>query len=155
MAPNTTRAPARHDTSIPSLTAGLALVQAEGGGLLDLFLIPPEEGPSLIAAAALGSVTATRVLRAITDTASRIRQSARKTEPTLCLCCPRAVRRLNGVTFGLASPAADRATGAIGFVVCQQCSGKPDLNAGVQTALRRIWPDLRPIAVTHREGGHA
>lgn len=155
MAPHTIGASPRHDTSISDLNDGIALVQAESGGLLDLFLIPPEEGPGLVAAAALGSATATRVLRAIVDTASRIRQSARKTEPVLCMTCPRCVRRLDGVTFGLASPAANNATGAIGFVVCHRCSGKSDLNVDVQTALRRIWPDLRPITVTHGEGGHA
>jgi heterodisulfide reductase subunit A-like polyferredoxin len=142
-------------TTLDTLNHGIAQVHAEGGGLLDVFLIPPCDGPELVAAALLGSASAARVLSVITDTAETIRRSARKTGPTLCLCCPRCVRRLDGVTFGFASPASDSATGAIGFAICERCSIKPDLDANVQGALRRIWPDLRPITVTHSDGGRA
>jgi hypothetical protein len=135
---------------------GVQAVNDEAAGLLDVNIIDAVSGAELLANAALGDREAAALLLAVTQAAARIKQAPRR-KPALCICCPRAVKRLSSATvFGVAVPATANPSGAIGFVFCDRCAGDRDtLAAKAAEGLRRIWPDLRPVAVTHPEGGRA
>jgi hypothetical protein len=104
-----------------------------------------------------GDPESIRLLRAILDTAQWIKSAPRK-RPVLCICCPQPVRQISRTTaFGVVSPATPRPTDALAFAFCDACGGHPggDVMEKARSGLRRIWPDLRPIAVTHEAGGRA
>ncbi len=144
------------DPCLEKLREGIERVHVQsGGGLFRLYLFNQAETADLIVASCPGIDHASKLLCVIANTADRIRRSARRRTPVLCMCCPRCVRRLDGVRIGILTAAADNAVDALGFAICQQCSAKADLDEKVIGALRGIWPDLRPIAITHRVRGHA
>jgi hypothetical protein len=135
---------------------GIQAVNDEASGVLDISIIDALAGAELLTNAVLGDREAASLLLAITQAAARIKQAPRRS-PSLCICCPRAVKRLSSATvFGVAVPATANPGSAIGFVFCDRCAGDRDtLAAKAAEGLRRIWPDLRPVAITHPEGGRA
>ncbi len=138
------------------LGSGIRAVSAESGGAINVTIVTPETGRELIAWAALGNSEAATLLRAVVGSAAWIKRAPRD-KPTLCMCCPRPIRRVTGATvFGVAAPANDRPVQAIGFAFCDRCGERPSELLGKAAAgLRRIWPDLREIAITHQSGGRA
>ena len=135
---------------------GVQSVNDESGGLLDVSIVDARSGIELIAEAVLGDREAAGLLQAVRQAAQRVRQAPRR-KPTLCICCPRAVKRIGPETvFGIATPATPNPTGAIGFVFCAKCAAdRGTLVAKAAEGLKRIWPGLRCVQVTHGEGGHA
>jgi hypothetical protein len=96
------------------------------------------------------------LLLAVRQAATRIKQAPQR-KPTLCICCPRSIKRLSATTvFGVASAGIANPTAAIGFVFCERCAAdRATLAARAAEGLRRIWPDLRPVTITHPTGGRA
>jgi hypothetical protein len=135
---------------------GIQTVNDEAAGLLDVSIIDAVCGAELVADAMLGSPEAAALLLAVAQAAARIKKAPRQS-PALCICCPRPVKRVCATTvFGVATPAVANPGSAIGFVFCDRCAGNRDtLVARAADGLGRIWPDLRPVAVTHPEGGRA
>jgi hypothetical protein len=156
MAPNTTGASARHQNNDREWREGIQRIHDEASGLLDINLIDADAGLEMILDAALGNIEAATLMRAVWQAAARIKEAPRRT-PTLCLCCPRAIKRLTpGTVFGVARPSTAKPSNALAFAFCDRCSAdRGTLAAKAATGLRRIWPDLRPITVTHGEAGHA
>jgi hypothetical protein len=135
---------------------GIQAVNDQAAGLLDVDIVDAACGADLLSRAAQGDKAAAALFLAVTQAAARIKQAPRH-KPTLCMCCPRAIKRLTAETvFGVATPAVANPTGAIGFVFCTRCSAdRTTLAAKAAEGLRRIWPDLRPIEITHPIGGRA
>jgi hypothetical protein len=53
-------------------------------------------------------------------------------------------------------PERDAPTNALGFGICERCGqDEKALRTKAADALKKIWPGLRPIAITHAGGGHA
>lgn len=135
---------------------GIEQVQEEARGLLDVTIIDAVTGSELLASAVMGDSEATALLQAVTQAAARIKQAPPRT-PALCMCCPRPVKRVTAATvFGVAVPASPNPSGAVGFVFCDRCGAdRASLLTKAAEGLRRIWPDLRCVEITHPEGGRA
>jgi hypothetical protein len=126
------------------------------GRPLCVSIITAENGAALLAASVQGDVEATMLLRAIVDSATWIKRQAHR-KPALCVSCPQAIRRVTpAMIFGVVAPTTPTIGHGLGFAFCAQCAEHPDeLMAKAAEALRRFWPDLRPLVVTHPAGGRA
>jgi hypothetical protein len=135
---------------------GIQAVNDESAGLLDVDIVDALAGADLLVRATRGDKEAAALFLAVTQAATRIKQAPRR-KPALCICCPRSIKRLTAATvFGVAAPAIANPTGAIGFAFCDRCSAdRTTLAAKAAEGLRRIWPDLRPVTVSHPTGGRA
>lgn len=137
-----------------ALRAGIQSVHDEAGGALCLYAVAPEHAAGLLVDVFHGDTEAARLMRAVLDVVRRIEATPRH-QPALCACCPRVLRG-SGYTVCVAFPERDAPTKALGFGICERCaSDEMALPARAADALRSIWPDLRPIAITHPTGGHA
>jgi hypothetical protein len=137
-----------------ALRAGIQNIRDEAGGALRLYAVGPEHAAGLLADSLLGDVEAMRVMRGVLDTVQRIEAAPRR-KPMLCACCPRALRG-SGFIVCLMMPERDAPTTALGFGICERCGqDEAALPTKAADALKNIWPDLRPIAITHPTGGHA
>ncbi len=129
-------------------------VHAEAGGLLELLVFQSTDAPELILDALAGSAEAKQTLRHIKAVVGSVRAAPRR-KPMLCAACPRALR--GGVfSIVIARPACDDPTRGLGLAICPRCGPDRDTaHAAAAVALRRIWPDLRPVTITHPAGGRA
>jgi hypothetical protein len=136
--------------------AGMQHVNDEAAGLFNVNIIDAATGAELLAGAMAGDREAATLLDAVRQAVAQVNQAPRK-RPSLCMCCPRPVKRITPATvFGVALPAVSAPSTAIGFVFCDRCgAGGSDLLAKAAEGLRRIWRDLRPVAITHPAGGRA
>ena len=137
-------------------TDAVGEIHCEAAGLLDVSIVDARSGIELIADAILGDRKAVGLLQAVAQAAQHVRQAPRR-KPVLCFCCPREVKRITVDTvFGIAVPATANPTGALGFVFCGKCAAdRGTLAARAVDGLKRIWPDSRPVTVTHPAGGYA
>jgi hypothetical protein len=135
--------------------AGMLAVTTEAAGLLEIQVIDAKLGAVLFGAAMAGDGEALVLFRAVSEAANQIRTAPRK-RPTLCLCCPAAVRTITPTTvFVVAMPANARRACAVGAVYCDQCAvDRNTLMRRTTAAFRQVWPELRAIEVTHK-AGHA
>jgi hypothetical protein len=135
---------------------GVFDIHNEAAGLLDVDIIDAVRGADLIGDAIQGDREALTLLRAVAQAATRIKDAPRRT-PSLCLCCPRVIRRLTPATiFGVARPSIARPSNALAFAFCDRCSAdRGNLAAKTAEGLRRIWPDIRAVEISHPEGGRA
>lgn len=137
-----------------ALQEGIQRVNDEAGGLLELRVIQQSDLRSLILDMLAGSADAAQLLRMANDAVTSI-QAAPRRKPALCGACPRT---LLGKRFSiiLARPACDDPTQALALAICPTCGPDYDaIQAKATVALSRIWPNLRPVTVTHPEGGRA
>jgi len=136
------------------LREAVARLRTDSGGTFELIIIRPGDLRRLCVDAALGSEDAARLatmaLRAVENVVSAPRK-----KPALCGCCPRAVRKRNRYAIGLALPWTDGPAHGIAFVLCEKCAADSDLLARGIAAMKRIWPDARPVTLTHPAGGQA
>ena len=138
-----------------TLRAGMARAHDEAGGMFELHVVNQMNTADLLAAAILGDAHAAALLRAVAQAARQIDRAPRR-KPSLCLSCPRTIRRACEATFVVAVPHADEPTTAIGAALCPRCAASGDLTATALAGFRRhLWPDARPVRVTHPEGARA
>jgi hypothetical protein len=125
-------------------------------GLLNVSIVDAGAWAGLLAHALMGDRGSEALLQAVVQAGARVEQAPRRL-PALCLCCPRAVKRISANTvFGVAMPVIGKPTGAVGFVFCDRCaSDRSALPTKAITGLRRIWPELRQVEITHPVGGQA
>jgi hypothetical protein len=135
---------------------GIRSVNDESAGLLNVSIVDAGAWAGLLARALIGDRESEALLQAVVQAGARVEQAPRRL-PALCLCCPRAVKRISANTvFGVAMPAIGNPTGAIGFVFCDRCSAdRSTLPTKVIAGLRRFWPELRHVEITHHAGGRA
>ncbi len=137
-----------------ALQEGVQRVNDEAGGLLTVQVIQQDDMPAMIADALGGSAEAVQLLRLTNQVLANI-QGASRRKPMLCGCCPRALRG-GRYAIIIARPACDDPTEGLSLAICRKCGPTYGaIQATAAVALRRIWPDLRPIMVTHPGGGRA
>lgn len=135
--------------------AGMEAVQERSGGTLEIEVIRPVDAVDILGAALAGVPDAMRTMRALVDTAKRIEAASRTRKPMLCGSCPRPLLN-NKFSFVLAYPARTDPINAVALAICRKCgTTREDIQQKAIVALRRIWPNLRPITVTNPEGGRA
>ena len=130
-----------------SVAAGIAQMQAQSGGIYRLVLVSVEGGVALLVAALGGDVQAAELFRTAADCARQIGAAEAEHHPVLCLTCPTPLRTSAGALVCLVVPETNRATQALGSAVCPECAARPDVEARVHSALRKIWPDLKTIKI--------
>lgn len=126
------------------LKAELHTLRTEGGGMLELEVIRPSESAALLLYARAGS--------------ERARQTLTPVMSRLCGSCPRAVRRDTRFSIVVAWPSCDDPTQALALAICKRCASDHNAiqaKAKATTALRRLWPNLTPVRLTHPDGGRA
>ena len=137
-----------------ALQDGVQRVNDEAAGLLTLLVVRRADLPGLMLDALGGSDKAVQLLQQALDTATAIEAAPRR-QPMLCARCPRALRGRQYAVV-IARPACDDPSTGLALAVCPKCG--PDLatiQAAAHVALRRIWPGLREVTITHPEGGQA
>ncbi len=133
---------------------GIQKVNDEAGGLLELQVVQRTDLPALILDALAGSAEAAQLLR-LTNQALHNIQTASRRKPMLCGCCPRALRH-GQYSIIIARPACDDPLQGLALAICNTCGPDRDaVDAKAVAALVRIWPNVRPVAVTHSDGGRA
>ena len=136
------------------LADGIARFQSEAGGMMELIVVRPIDAIDVMADALAGDSRAVCVLKAIEQAADAIRTAPRRL-PMLCAACPRPLRG-SGYSFGVALPDTDHPKHGLALAVCTRCATeRRDIETKVTAALRRVFPDLRPVTVTHAAGGRA
>ena len=137
-----------------ALAEGLARLQSEAGGMMELVIVRPTDAVDIMADALAGDGRAVSLLQAMEQAAGAIRNAPRRL-PMLCAACPRPLRH-GRYAFGVALPARDNPTHGLTLAVCTRCAtARGDIEAKATAALRRVFPDLRPVTVTHATGGRA
>lgn len=128
-----------------------------GGELVDVYLVDQMAAAELMARSLLGDAEAAQLFGAFLEAGKRIASAPRRS-PVICATCPRRIRRVtHDLIFGIAAPErTDRPSSAIGFAFCPRCAAnRIGLLARASESLHQIWPDLRPIVISHPVGGHA
>ena len=148
-----------HDISATaaSLADSVRRVHESGGGILDIYLVDAKSADKLLRDAMHGDAKAARLFGAVLEAGKQIADAPHRA-PVLCVSCPRCIRRVKlDLVFGIATPSTDQEPeAAIGFAICPKCAAdRGAWMAKAEAGLRRIWPDLRPILVTHPHGGRA
>jgi hypothetical protein len=129
---------------------GIERLQTEAGGALNIDIINAAAGAHLAARSMAGDYEAGVLLRAVAHAIAQIGRAPRS-RPSLCVFCPRRIRRISPATvFGIASPAIVCPSNVLAFAFCDRCGSDPaTLPEKARQGLQRIWPDLRPVTVTH------
>ena len=74
----------------------------------------------------------------------------------LSIIQPGPLRPDMGFAVVVAIPGCDDPSAGLALAICTRCgSDRASITAKAAVALRRIWPDLRPITITNPAGGHA
>lgn len=136
-----------------TLQAGVEAVTREAAGMMEVAVVRPSDVSVLLGEALAGSDEAALLLRLYTDTAAKIDKAPARAR-LLCVSCPRELRR--GYSVAAALPHRDNPHQAVAIAVCPRCG--PDreaIQAKAMEGFQRIWPDLRPIQITHHDGGRA
>lgn len=137
-----------------ALSEGLNRIHAEAAGACDLIVVQPCDAAGILADALAGDPHAASLLTALNDASEAIVRAPRRASK-LCACCPRPLRK-GRYSFGLVLPLCDSPTAALAMAVCHRCATeRSDIQTKLMGALKVIWPDLRPITVTHQDGGRA
>lgn len=137
-----------------ALQAGLHRIHDEAGGVVELVVVRQVDALDLLADAMGGDTKAAGLLQATNQALGRIAAAPRHL-PMLCSACPRPLKP-GRFAIVLALPAKSGPANAIGLAVCQHCaSSVDDIRAKATIGLRRIWPNLRAVTVTHPAGGEA
>jgi hypothetical protein len=140
-----------------SLADSVRRVHEAGGGILDVYLVDTKCAARLLRDAMHGDAKAAQLFGAVIETGKRIADAPHRS-PVLCVSCPRCIRRVElDLVFGIATPSTEQEpSAAIGFAICSRCAANRGAwMAKAEAGLRLIWPDLRPIIVTHPHGGRA
>ena len=129
-------------------------IHREAAGLMHLDVVMREDMPAMIAAASRGASEAAELFQRVNAALLDI-LSAPKGGSKLCAVCPQPLAD-GRYSLALATPACDAPSNALALAVCHDCaSAREDVRAKAIEALRRVWPDARPVTVTHPRGGRA
>lgn len=135
--------------------AGVRRVSDEAAGLVALQVVMPEDVPELFGHALAGDSEAARLVGLVSQALRRI-QEAPRDRAMLCGTCP---KRLRGGRFAIvcAIPHRDDPREALTLGICRRCAVRhEDIVRTAGQALRRVWPDLRPLpGPIHPHAGRA
>ncbi len=129
-------------------------VTTESGGVLCVDIVRPIDFLNLVTAALTGDAAAARLVRTAGDAVIGF-SSMPPDQPALCACCPRPL--LSGsYSVAVVTPACDAPGQGLALGICTACAIEPDdLLAKAREGLSRIWPNVRPLAVTYPAGSRA
>jgi hypothetical protein len=134
---------------------GIETVHREAAGVLELVIVEPEDMLLLILGGLSGDRRAKSTAIAVTDAICGISEAAKTSAPKLCGSCPRELTD-NGYAVVVAMPQRDDPSTAIGMAICHGCATTEEgIRDKAMLGFRNLWPSLRPIAVTHQDGGRA
>jgi hypothetical protein len=98
---------------------GVQRLHCEAAGVLAIGIFDSHAIAEMLIRAARGDAVANGLLGALLDTRESI-LNAPQDRPSLCVCCPRAIRKISrDLVFGLTLPAVQRPEAALGFAFCQ------------------------------------
>ena len=128
-------------------------IHREAAGLMHLDVVLRDDMSAMVAAAARGEAEAAELFQRVNALLDIL--SAPEGNPKLCASCPRPLA--NGrYSLALAIPACDDPSNALALAVCHDCAvDREAVRARAIEALRKLWPDARPVTITHPDGGRA
>ena len=127
----------------------------ESGGLLSLRVFRQDDMPDLVAHARAGNAEAFMLAEALCGALQAISNAPRKA-PMICGCCPRSFPK-HPFSIVLALPEVDTPMTGLSVGICKCCATEPeDIRDKAVIALRKLFPDLRPVDLGHvHQGGRA
>ena len=129
-------------------------IHGEAAGLMHLDVVLRDDMPAMVAAAAHGDAEAAELFQRVNAALLDI-LSAPEGNPKLCASCPQPLAD-GRYSLAFATPACDDPSNALALAVCHDCAAdREDVRTRAVEALRRLWPDARPVTITHPDGGHA
>ncbi len=129
-------------------------VHEEAAGVLSVVIVRQCDAVHLALDALSGDDTAAALLLQVNDCIQRI-EGASARNRTQCGCCG-ANLASGRYAVVIASPDVSDPSAGLGMAICRRCGPTVGaIKAAAMSALRLIWPDLRPVQVTHPEGGRA
>lgn len=133
---------------------GVQRLHVEAAGVLAVHVVQPADIPAILGFALAGDPQATRLATMLSQTLRGI-QEAPRSRPMLCGSCPRPLRT-GRFAIVLTMPDRDNPSQGMALAICERC-GSTDavIRQRATVALRRLWPNVRPITVTDPVGGHA
>jgi hypothetical protein len=133
----------------------LDTIHQEARGLLALHVVRAEDMLDLLAASLTGDSYAAGLAQAVTHAVADIAAASTSGVPKLCGSCPREIHG-SGYSIVLTLAECDDPTRAVGMAICKACgTTEVAIREKATVALRGIWPDLRPITITHASGSRA
>ncbi len=138
----------------PEWAAGVQRLHDEAAGIVHLDVVRQTDMPCLVLAGLNGSVEAGRLLFAVTDALRRI-QGAPADALMECACCGKALKA-SRYSIVVVRPSVSDPAARMTLAICGRCGPTVGaIKAAATRSLRSIWPYVRPIEVTHPEGGRA
>lgn len=138
----------------PEWAAGVQRLHDEAAGVVHLDVVRQTDMPRLILAGLGGNVEAGRLLLAVTDALRRI-QCAPADAPMECACCGKALKA-SRYSIVVVQPAVNDPADRMTMAICGRCGPTVGaIKAAATRSLQSIWPNVRPIEITHSEGGRA
>jgi hypothetical protein len=132
---------------------GIMKVHAEAAGLMQLFIIWPNEMLPLLASAMAGNAVAASLVNPMLDTIKRV-QTAAPDAPAECGSCGHPLEV--GAVICVALTHRPDPTKGVAFALCRNCTDTVDeVQARAIEAIRYLWPGGRLIEVTHPSGSAA
>ncbi len=137
--------------------AGWEQVLKEAAGVVEFFVLFPEDLLPLLARIAQGDHEALMLMEAAGKTLNRFANWPRE-KPPLCFCCGAALRRGKPpAAVALVVPHNPAATIAVTGIVCRRCAR--DRETAVAAALagwrESVDPSARALGPVHPGSGHA
>lgn len=129
-------------------------VHDEAAGMLSVVIVRQCDAVHLALDALSGDDTAVALLLQVKDCIQRI-EGASACNRTQCGCCG-ADLASGRYALAIATPDISDPSAGLGMAICRRCGVTVGaIKAAALSALRLIWPDLRPVQVTHPEGSRA
>lgn len=124
-------------------------VHDEAGGLLEIHVVRLVDLPSLLDRIAVGDPEAGLLMVATSSALQQI-VSAPRNRRMLCACCPRPLKRNTPIALVIAAPKRHEPERCLTLAVCTRCAVAPnDVRAKAIVAMRKLWPKIRPVTITH------
>ena len=135
--------------------ASIRAIGQQADGILAVEIVRQEDLPDIVASVMLGNIDAGRLLEAVVGALDHI-NAAPRSRPCLCSCCPRPLRKRSHFTLAVAMPERSDASHYLALAVCARCGRtNTEIKPKVTSALQKLWPDLREVAISHPQGGRA
>ncbi len=137
-----------------ALAEGLSGPRSEAGDVVELIVLRPADASAVLADAMAGDARAYGIITALRDVIALV-ERAPSHEPKVCVICSQPLR-CKGFAVGLVMPTSENPGHVLGLGVCRRCArSRGDVTAKLMKAVRDVWPDVRPVTITHSTGGRA
>lgn len=136
-----------------TLAEGVRQMHVEAAGLLGVNIVRQADVPRLLLDSLTGDEAATMLLQQVSDCIQRI-QEAPADRRTQCGCCGSDLHS-SKFSIVIASPEIPDPSAGLAMAICFRCGTTVGaIRAAAIRALKLLWPDLRPVTITHT-GGNA